>query len=168
LSTYPAISAGQRITGSLLTSMLPIVVYKSAAEGVTSSTTLQNDDELFAALEANATYIMDGYLQVRGAAPGSGDIKIDFTLPTGAGLLYTSFGAVATSPAVQYEATVNAASTARSFATNASTDMGAAIHASIIMGTTAGTVQLRWAQATSSATTTYMLGNSWLRFTRIA
>jgi len=168
LSTYPTISAGQRITASLLTSMLPITVSKPADESVTSSTTLQNDDDLVVAVSANATYVMDGYIMTSGAAAGTGDLKIDFTIPSGATMKYTSFGTTTASPAVQYEATVNANSTARAIGTNGSADMGVAIQAVITVGSTAGSVQLRWAQNTSSGTATILRATSYLRFERIA
>lgn len=168
MSTYPAISAGQRITASLLTSMLPITVSKPIDESVTSSTVLQNDDDLVLAVSANATYVMDGYIMASGAGVGTGDLKIDFTIPSGATMKYTSFGVTTASPAVQYEATVNANSTARAIGTNGSTDMGSAIQAVITVGSTAGSVQLRWAQNTSSGTATILRATSYLRFTRIA
>jgi hypothetical protein len=168
VSTYPAIAAGQRITASLLTSMLPVFVTKAADEPATSSTTLQNDDELFLTLSASATYALDGYLITAGATVTTGDLKIDWTVPSGTTMKYTSFGVVVSSPAVQYEATVNASSTARPIGTNGSSDMGVPVRAVIITSTTAGTLQLRWAQNTSSATPTIIRAGSWLRLTRIA
>lgn len=166
--TYPSIAAGQRITASLLNSMLPIVVIKAADQTVTSSTTLTNDSHLVAALVANATYIVDGYLMLTGPAATTGDAKIDFTIPTGATMHYTSGGVVASSPAVQYEDTVNANSTARTIGTNGSTDMGVALHAHVVLGSAAGNVQLRFAQNSSNGTATGFRAGSWLRFTRIA
>jgi len=168
VSTYPAISAGQRITATLLTSMLPITIRKPADQSVTSSTTLTNDNDLVASLEANATYELEGYLMAFGSTPGVGDMKIDFTIPSGATMKYTSFGVVASSPATSYEATVNASSTARAIGTNGSTDMGVPIRADIVMGSTAGSVQLRFAQNSSNATATGFRAGSRLRFRRIS
>lgn len=169
MSTYPSIAAGQRITASLLTSMLPVFAYKTADESVTSSTALQNDDELFASLPANSTWSMTSYIQTNGANTGTGDIKIDFSVPAGATLKYTSFGTTTSSPAIQYEATVNSAGTARAVGTNgASPDMGMAMQALVTIGSTAGTVQFRWAQNTSTATATIVRAGSHLKFTRMA
>lgn len=168
MSTYPAIAAGQRITGSLLTSMLPQFVIKPADESITSSTTLQNDDDLFFSVAASASYALDGYLLTSGATTGTGDLKIDWTVPASTTMKYTSFGVTTTGPAVQYEATANLSSTARSIGTNGSADMGVNLRAVIITSTTAGTVQLRWAQNTSIATATILRAGSWLRLTRIA
>lgn len=168
MSTYPAINAGQRITASLLTSMLPIVVVKAADQSVTSTTTLTNDSHLVASLVANATYIVDGYLMLFGPTPTTGDAKIDFTTPSGATMHYTSGGVVVASPATQYEDTVNTNTTARAIGTNGSTDMGVALHAHVVVGSTAGNVQLRFAQNSSNGTATGFRAGSWLRFTRIA
>lgn len=145
-----------------------IAVIKTADESVTSSTTLQNDDHLVAALSANATYIVDGYLMVFGSTPSTGDLKFDFTIPSGATMKYTSFGVVASSPATSYEATVNPNSTARVVGTNGSTDMGCNIRAYITVSSTSGNVQLRWAQNASNGTATGLRAGSHLRFTRVA
>jgi hypothetical protein len=145
-----------------------ITVIKSADESVTSSTTLQNDDHLVASLAANATYIVDGFLMIFGSSASAGDLKLDFTIPSGATMKYTSFGVVASSPAVQYEATVNANTTARVVGTNGSADMGCNIRAYITVSSTSGNVQLRWAQNSSNGTATGLRAGSHLRFTRIA
>lgn len=166
--TYPSIAAGQRITASLLNSMVPTIVSKAADQSVTSSTTLTNDSHLVAALVANATYILDGYLMLFGSGAGLGDAKIDFTVPSGTTMHYTSGGVVAANPATQYEDTVNANSTARTIGTNGTTDMGVALHAHIVVGSTAGNVQLRFAQNSSNVTATGFRAGSWLRFRRIA
>src|SRR5687768_936400 len=51
-------------------------------ESVTSSTTLQNDDELFLPVKANARYELRMVLVVAQAATGVG-ITYDWTVPTG-------------------------------------------------------------------------------------
>src|SRR4030095_15305365 len=38
----------------------PIAVYKTAMQGVTNSTTLVNDDQLFLAVKANRRYVLGG------------------------------------------------------------------------------------------------------------
>lgn len=165
---YPTIAAGQRITGSLLTSMMPTVVLKTVDESVASSTTLQDDDQLFASLPANSTWWMEGYIRTNGANTGTGDMKIDFSIPAGASLVYTSFATTTAAPAVQYEATANNSGTSRVIGTNGSTpDMGFAPQAYIVIGATAGLVTFRWAQNTSNATATIVRAGSVLRFTRI-
>jgi hypothetical protein len=161
-------AAGQRVLASTLAAMLPDVIIKPSDEPVTSSTTLQNDDHLLFSVAANATYILDAYLITSGATAATGDLKIDWTVPAGTTMRYTSSGVVASSPAVQYEATVNTPGASRTIGTNGSADMGVPLRAVIVTSATAGTVQLRWAQNTSNATPTIIRANSWLRVTRAA
>lgn len=168
MSTFPAITAGQRITASLLTSMLPVFALKTADQSVTSSTVLVNDTDLFVPVVASATYAIDCYIRINGAATGTGDIKIAWTIPTSATMSYTSYGTTTSSPAVQYEATANTATTTRAVGTNGATDMGMAIKAFIVVSTTAGNVQFQWAQNTSVGTATIVRANSWMRFQRIS
>ena len=56
MSRYPSIYAGQRLTGTLLQSMMPDIIVKNTNEDRPSTTTLANDTDLVATLEANAVY----------------------------------------------------------------------------------------------------------------
>lgn len=171
MSTYPAIAAGQRITGSLLTSMLPNVVLKQADEPLVSTTALQNDDELFAAVAANATYILDGHLAYSGeifTAPGPADLKVDWTVPTGAVMRWSRV-AYPSNAANSVDSVETDNSTIRVLGTYGSTTtVTAGVRGRIITGSTAGTLQLRWAQNASNATATTMKAGSWIRLVRIA
>src|SRR3546814_10125325 len=79
---YPVIPAGARITDELLESMLPNVVVKSVAEPVTSSTALQDDDELLAPVAANAKY--DVTLHLLHDSATAGDLQFTFSGPASA------------------------------------------------------------------------------------
>src|SRR3546814_13600211 len=79
---YPVIPAGARITDELLESMLPNVVVKSVAEPVTSSTALQDDDELLAPVAANAKY--DVTLHLLHDSATAGDLQFPFSAPASA------------------------------------------------------------------------------------
>src|SRR5690606_18086867 len=61
--------------------LAPIFVVKSTNESVSSSTTLQNDNELSVSLTANRAYEVSGVLRVSGST--SGDIKLSWTGPSG-------------------------------------------------------------------------------------
>lgn len=120
------------------------------------------------ALEASSTYTLEGFLQYAGASVGNGDLKFDWTGPSGM-TMFSSSGAITNGAgATAYEDTVNPSSTARVIGTNGSTDMGARISGYITTGVTAGSLALRWAQSTSTATATVLRGGSWLRLERIA
>src|SRR5574341_1924364 len=59
-------------------------VRKTADESVTSSTTLQDDDHLVIAVEANTNYFIEAFLIYDGDA--AGDFKFTFSVPAGATL----------------------------------------------------------------------------------
>src|SRR5690606_24241420 len=60
-----------------VTFLAPTFVVKSTNESVSSSTTLQGDDELLVSLTANRTYEISGVLRVSGST--SGDISLAWT-----------------------------------------------------------------------------------------
>jgi hypothetical protein len=57
-------------------------VVKDADESVTSSVTLQNDDDLFLPIKANLRYRFEMYLYVN--STGAGGFRQNWTLPSGA------------------------------------------------------------------------------------
>lgn len=170
--------AGQRLTAAdlndiLLSARLPSNVTR------TSSTTLQDASGLAVPLLANATYAIDGWLFY--SASPSGGLKLGWTIPSGAtgfwsilGPLYgsapiaggerknyTDYGAISFSAAVptlaitgddEFPTTVFPSCVPRGTITTAGT---------------AGNLQLRMAQVTSSGTSTVLQANSWLRISRL-
>lgn len=57
------------------------LIVKSADEAVTSSTTLQNDDDFSFTVAANTSYVVEGVLIVDGSS--SGDFKAAWSIPSG-------------------------------------------------------------------------------------
>ena len=149
-----------------------LVAVKAADESVTSSTTLQNDDHLLFALEANATYALDGYLYYSGAADGgtgAGGLKMDWTLPASASMHWSSFAVNSgTNPLTNYDAVSQVNTDVRNYATNGPTALSMQPKGVILTGGTPGTAQSRWAQVNSNATATTIKAGSWLRLQRIA
>lgn len=128
----------------------PIVcVVKTADEGVTSSTVLQNDDELtFTTTSGQWAVIF--VLYVDGAT--SGDIKIGtgFTIQGGHGILSSVSG---TSGSIE---TISNNTQAYGLA-------GAGTKSTIIItGQTTGSLQLQWAQNSSNVTATTVYAGSFL------
>lgn len=153
--------AGSRILASFLNSIAPMNAVRSSTQSVSSSTTLVNDDTLFLALAANATYNVELLLLYSGGTMNSSDMKWGFTLPSGAS------GAGETShltPGNVYanQATnLTASGSANACATGGAGTAFAAKTTATIFTTGAGTLQLQWAQNTSSATATIMgIGSS--------
>jgi hypothetical protein len=148
---------------------LGIVAYKTATETVTSSTTLQNDDQLFLPVAVNARYIFDSALFYTGAASPAGDLKLSFSGPAGATMKWANRG-VNSSGLSQYNVVVEtlAAGSPRAVGTNGATEMAAFPMGTVTTSSTSGNLQLQWAQNASSATGTALLAGSVIRLVRIA
>lgn len=132
-------------------------IVKEADETVTTSTTLQNDDELLFAVAANEVWQFEGVLSL--SAPTAADFKMSFTGPTGA---VGSFVAI-------YEVLDNAGGIppqALSAALGGTTQweigqdgVGLRFYGAIHNGANAGNLQLQWAQRVSSGSTTVRAGS---------
>lgn len=166
-----ALRAGHKVVLSDF-DILASVATKTALETVTSSTTLQNDDQLFVPHGINARYDVDGYLIYDGAGDtgvygAAGGLKLFFTAGAGSVMNWTNFGAnqgALTSCNVVMETLV---STPRFLATNtAGAWMTCHLKGTLITAGTAGNLQLQWAQAGSSATSTRVAANSTLAVRR--
>lgn len=168
MPTFPNVLAGQRITAGLLNSMLPLTVVKAADESVTSSTALQDDNELVLPLAtAGATYDFSCYLDYEGAAIGTGDLKITWTLPAGATLRYQmpSLGA---GGATNEQNTYVAGSVPALGTKGAGNLCGATLTGTLVVAATTGNLRLQWAQNTSSVTATIVHAQSSLTLLRTA
>jgi len=133
-------------------------VRKTADQNVVASTTLVNDTHLSFAVAASEVWKVTWYLLY--SAPTAGDLKVAWTFPT-SGVLDVSYvwmdsaltlaqngGHYTTSP-----------STATNLGGTGATVGPVAVETVFANSTNAGTLQLQWAQATASGTTT-MLTNS--------
>jgi hypothetical protein len=158
------------MTADILDDMLPDIVVKATTESVTSSTTLQNDDELFLSVVASATYIMEGF--IIHSSPTAGDIQIGFTGPSGATLSWGGVGAatVSTSSAAATEMELRARSISQPLQLGGQASAGttALIGGTLITSSTAGTLQLQFAQFVSDASASQVRVGSWLKLQRIA
>lgn len=144
-------------------------VIKAADESVTSSTTLQNDDDLLFAIAASETWVGSIVLFYEG--PTAADIKLAFTFPAGATARY---GAIAIGDASTDGFggdTVRSGST-----TSGAIGFGSVtgpvhvmrVEFAIVNSTTPGTVNFQWAQNTSNGTPVTVKAKSHLLATRIS
>lgn len=168
MTALGSIQAGGRITAAMLQGIAPLAVIKGADESVTSSTTLQFDDALTLPIVANAQYLFDCYLNYEGGTAGSSDMQVVWSVPTLATLryepLYTSGGSLNISAG-----TTVTGSTTLTLATNGAGNLrGASFRGSLIVGSNAGNLSLRWAQNTSSGTATIMHAQSYLTLWQVA
>jgi hypothetical protein len=161
------IAAGGRITADEIQQVAPLAVIKGSDETVTSSTTLQNDNELFASLDANATYIFILYLAFEGNTQGSGDLKTGWTLPSGATM---RFGAphINSTGSTVLDTTYTESSFPTSRTNTSTVLLGMTETGTVTVGNTAGTMQLQWAQNTSNGTGTIVHAGSMLALWRIS
>jgi hypothetical protein len=147
---------------------LPRAVRKAVDESVTSSITLQNDDELFLTADANAQYLVFGHVIYDGAA--AGDISIAWSGPASATFDWVSggiqTGASTGVDTVSTSAQILSANPAIG-AIGAGSNLVIPLQGILVTAGTAGTLQFRWAQNTSSATATRVRAGSVLAMWRI-
>jgi hypothetical protein len=148
-------------------------VVKQADESVTSSTTLQFDNDLTVPIVANASYIFSCYLNYEGNTPTNGDLKWVWVLPTGALLRYNPVYTNATSTLNVSIGTTVAGSTVMTGILAAGTNgagnlRGMTMTGSLIVGSTPGSLSLQWAQNTSSGTATTIHAQSTLSLIRVS
>lgn len=130
------------------------VVFKSADESVVSSTALQNDDHLLFTVEANAKYALSGDFYVDPGG-GAGGLSLAINGPALTALKFSRFNSGAEGFTTAYDSPLNV------------TSVGTHV-AGYIQCSAAGTVYIRWAQATAHATPAKMLLGSHLRIRRVA
>ena len=161
------IQAGDEITADIISAIAPLCVIKSADESVTSSTTLQNDNQLLLPLlVANTTYKFECYLDYEGGTAGSSDLKWTWSVPSGATLRYqASF--VNISGNQQVATTLKDTDTGIAETATAGVLKAVLMVGTLLVGSTTGTLQLQWAQNTSSGTATIVHAQSELTLWRI-
>jgi hypothetical protein len=181
---YPTYLAGQRITASLLSSAQPQIVRKTADTSRSATTTRTADPHLAFDIVTNGVYVFDGWLKWDG--DNAGDISIQLTVPTGTLGDWTLWGTgnnvigASAVPALQSNTgdprgymvrseslDVNNARSYGALGTGG-TPLAMVFTGTVRGGSTAGTVSIDWAQASSSATATTLYTDSWIRFQRIA
>ena len=168
---YPVPAAGQRLRASLLRSMQPQTVRKTADTSRSATTTYEADPHLVFAAEANAVYTVVGW--VKYFASTTPDIKIRFTVPTDClgewGWLMpgsATAGTGTTGYSIRTE-TNDVGAGRTGYGTSDSQHM-TPVGGLFRMSSTAGNISLEWAQNTSDATATVLYTDSWLTFQRIA
>ena len=161
-----AVSRNERgligVMGSLIGASAIQLVRKTVDEGVANSTTLQDDDELKGQLAANEIVAFQAYLHVTGVA--AADIKIAFTVPTGATMWWAPFGTVM----IDDSGTINGTSVVTGSGSSVSFDTNSRlinIAGYVANGANAGNLQLQFAQVSSNASASSIkIGSSLVMF----
>ena len=134
---------------------------KSADESVTSSTTLQDDDDLQITLAANSDYEIE-YMVFVQSASATPDFKYQWTEPDGV------YRGVATTTAVTSVSIFDESTAASTLSLDANAIEF--MKGTIVIETAGagGTFKLEWAQDTSDATATTVKKGSWMKATKLA
>lgn len=154
-----SVTAGSLATSAFVNSLAPQGVVKPTDESVTSSTTLQSDNDLYAPLNAGsfAFLLMVAY---EGGTQGSSDLKIGFSVPAST----TSFRASPTYS--DTSGTAHVGNSLTSSSTIAAGTSGAgnlhtlSITGAVVLTTGGQNLTVQWAQNTSSSTSTIVHSGS--------
>jgi hypothetical protein len=180
---YPTPLAGQRLTAALLRSMQPQVARKTSDTQRSATTTQTLDPHLQFTAEANSVYVFEGWVAYD--ADNAADIIIAWSTPSGTLGTWIGYGPGTTvisgtaGGGTQQNSVSTWGYTLRNEYTNITAPrtfggLGVGNPESVLlMGTlrfpsTGGTWGLSWSQAVSSATSTTIYTDSWLKAQRIA
>jgi hypothetical protein len=165
MTTPIAFAAGMGLTAAEMNEIQPLQVIKQAPQSVTSSTTLVNDTALLVSLPvASAQYIFRSMFYFTGGTRGSSDLKYNWSIPSGASLAFALNGIGTGGGSFDGDGF----SGSGALGTQGATQCAALFYGSLIVGTTTGTLQLQWAQNTSSGTATTMQAGSVLELMRVS
>jgi len=159
------VAAGLPSWATPSTGAVVATVRKSADQSVTSSTTLVNDSQLKFAIAASETYLFQLWLYVY-TADGVPDIKLTCTGPSGSTLLWSPGQVILLPDASQTAGTVQTGGTTASYFVDSNLRL-ITLFGSILNSTTAGDVQLQFAQNVSSATSTTIKAGSYIMGTKV-
>lgn len=170
-ATLTALVALLRTSG-----MLPQIIVAASDES-DADDTLHNDAELLFSVVANGVWVVELFLLFTSGASNVPDVKVAFTYPASATLSGNAFGIATGSTTItsfQISAGTAIATPTNfgSFGVLTSATSGATplyITFTLRTGATAGTLQLQWAQnTTTGGTPTVRKADSWLRYTRVS
>lgn len=166
--------AGDRLSAGDLNALLTFA-RMPGSQTVNNSTTLVNATGPTFTLEADSTYAIDGLL--RYTSNPTADIKFGWTLPSGGAGWWSLLGPVTGTAPVggaerqNYTDFSNVSLTTALACAGDDTSTGVidlcAVPRGYITTTTAGTLQLQFAQNTANASNTILGVGSWLRVSRI-
>lgn len=170
-----AVTGNTTLTGDLSVGGIGQMLYaqNTSNQTVTSSTTMVNATNLVVPVAANGVYAFQAVLMTSGGS-AAGDIKFGFTMPTGAKIDYGGTGLAdsvtsGTQGSVSTQAYDDQSSptTFLPFAVSTSFNQ-VVIFGQLRMSSTAGNLQLQFAQLTSNATGSVLRARSYLTATRMA
>jgi hypothetical protein len=154
-------------SGSVWLPRGPLVAVKTSDKTVTSSTALSDDAQLSLPVLASTTYLVELLLIYSGAT--AADAKAGLSVPSGATyqLVPISLPSTASATAGSLETAVSTSSVVLGIGAATPTKMGAFVTGTLVVGGTAGTCTVSFAQNSSSGTGSVLATGSALRLTRV-
>lgn len=147
------------------------VIKKAAGESVTSSTTIQDDDDFVVTLDAGKVYRIELYASISGAT--GGDFRVAWGV-TGGVAQYTGRHVQAAATATTDTLNTSIRTSVHNLSTEiiAGTEATGGSHQESFLVETftagaSGTLRLRWAQGTSNATATTLGTSSFMVITEV-
>lgn len=178
----PSFAAGQKPPASTLQMLVPVFAQKTADQNTgANNTTLGNDTHLAVLGVVGATYLLDTHFEIQGAgSAAAGNMKFAWTFPTGSGCQLTWSGSgmavndisgATTEGKGSWLSTLSSTSPSTPsivFGTPSTNWAGVGGRGLWIVGATAGTLQLQWAQSVNSATPSVIRSGSYINLTRVS
>ena len=178
-TTPRAWSSGETVTASIMNSAvrddlaaLNSYVLKGSDESVTSSTTLQDDNDLLFVLPAIGTYLFDIWVYAQSATNAAGDLKVALTFPTGT-MRYSALGpdpAIASASVASgvWFTHLGATSGTSAISAGLSTNTNLVWMHGMFAASATGTLRLQWAQDTSNASASTVKAGSHMQIKQVA
>ncbi|HVE27783.1 MAG TPA: hypothetical protein VNC22_20395 [Sporichthya sp.] len=166
LTTVPSAGAKLRasVFQSLMAERMPLIARKTTNETVNNSSTLQNDDEIFLAVEASCVYHFE--LRISSDSGTTPDLKLGFTYPTGTTIRWSGVDAD-TAGAVRI--TGGLTETSVPAVVGGTPSVFASYYSGVVItGVNAGTLQLQWAQNSANLSNSIVQAGSYLLLQRVA
>lgn len=171
LTSYPA--SGEKVRASKVQSLVGenrlLYAVLSTNQDYTSNTTLANVTDLVLPVAINHTYLIEAHLVATSAANAAGDIKYAFTFPAGCTVDLVGEGAHNSMASGSQSDLESFAAMADSSTPTASVPYGTStaqtsgtIWLRVVVGSTAGNVQLQAAQNSTSVNKSTLVANSWM------
>ena len=161
--------ARYRVLDDELAGLQTVLLRKSSDESITSDSTLSDDDTLVLTVAANEVWV--GRFAFSAMSTSTPGFKYAFTFPSSATFLglgdATSVGSL---PTIRNQSKAHILSTSGTAAAIAlaTSDYVINVDFSLSVSTTAGTLNLQWAQNTSDAQTTVVKAGSFMIAHRIS
>lgn len=170
MAKYPVFADGATLSASLFRDAQPDIIIKSAQQNSDDTTTLANDNELFTPLKANAQYFVK--LHLVHSSNTAEDIKIGWSLPTSAtaqwGVQGAAEGVTSNTAATEMKLETKTDESASNFGGGNQVATTAYIQGEVTTGSSAGTLQFRFAKRVTGSGTTAVRAGSTLIVRRIA